>query len=101
MGRSLLLYKKRRLDYSAVTEEIVMVPDIFAILILLLAIINILISVPILYYVTRPKIIEITKSPEGVERRAVMSPSGAFIVEKKRDPVINDDEALVLRDENI
>ena len=68
--------------------------------ILVTIVINTFIAIVILHYVMKPKIIEIQKDPEGVTRKVIMTPHGTFMHEKKRDPVINDDEALALRDEN-
>jgi len=62
--------------------------------------VSIVINCIILYYVTRPKIIEIYKDPVGTERRAIMTPKGTFYHETKRDPVFNDDESLFLREDD-
>jgi hypothetical protein len=69
------------------------------ILIAISIIINIALQSVILFFVSKPKIIEIYKDPVGTKQRVVMTPTGTFKHEEKRKPVNNDDESLVLRDE--
>ena len=59
----------------------------------------IVINLIILYYVTRPKIIELEKEIPGIKRQVVMTPQGTFQRIEKRDPVYNDDETLFIRED--
>lgn len=68
-------------------------------LLITLNIIQILILAVVLVFVIKPKIIEITKNPEGIKSTAIMTPSGTFMRVDKREPVVNDDETLFLREE--
>lgn len=52
-----------------------------------------------LYYVRKPKIIEIDKDRPGLKRQMIMTPAGTFEHIKQRDPVYNDDETLFFRED--
>lgn len=65
----------------------------------ILQIVTLCIAIVTCWFVARPKIIEIEKNPEGIRSQAIITPSGTFQRVEKREPVVNDDEALFLREE--
>lgn len=68
--------------------------------IILLAVHTLMLLV-IMYFVAKKKVIKLERSSEGVIQKAIMTPSGTLMVEKKRSPVVNDDESIVKREESI
>lgn len=76
------------MDYTTIT-----VFATFAIAAIQLALVII-----ILHFVLKPKVITIPRGKDGVVEKAIMTPHGTLMVEKKKRPSFNDDETLFLRE---